>query len=179
MKKQLIFIFFVSICFLFSCKEPINEQSNINTQTDSLLPINSKSTLVTLSAKTISNANPKITKSKALTALPSTIGNSNLSNGLKTANAIPKSTQLGKAKLIAANFEKVLAKLPQISQTLPFRTREVNPQNIKYLDIEQGLKNSFIYALIEDNKGGIWIGSKMGISKYDGKFLTTYTETKA
>src|SRR5687768_5359528 len=37
-----------------------------------------------------------------------------------------------------------------------------------------GLSNSSIICILEDRKGFIWIGSHIGINKYDGYNLITY-----
>ncbi len=41
----------------------------------------------------------------------------------------------------------------------------------------EGLVNDFVQALAEDKKGKIWIGTKGGISVYDGSAWTSYTTT--
>ncbi|MBI1782832.1 MAG: ATP-binding protein, partial [Sphingobacteriales bacterium] len=48
--------------------------------------------------------------------------------------------------------------------------------DIQYLDIGQGLQYSYINSICQDKNGYIWIASDYGLSKYDGTYLTTYTE---
>lgn len=46
-----------------------------------------------------------------------------------------------------------------------------------YFDIKDDLGNSIVVkALCEDIYGNIWIGHTSGLSKYDGKYFTNYTE---
>jgi ligand-binding sensor domain-containing protein/serine phosphatase RsbU (regulator of sigma subunit) len=178
-KNKFIYILFLFTLSLFvSCDKKGEAIKTISTENDSLIPISSQSTKVELKSEMVTAKTPIVNKAK--TAIPSE-RNSNiqtLSSGKKTLAINPIITELKKPKIFPAKCEKILAKLPQVIQALPFRTREVNPKNIKFLDIEQGLKNSIIYALIEEKNGGIWIGTKMGITKYDGKFLSSYTENE-
>ena len=42
--------------------------------------------------------------------------------------------------------------------------------------IEEGLIQSQVQALTQDNQGNLWIGTLGGLTKYDGKSFTGYTE---
>jgi signal transduction histidine kinase/ligand-binding sensor domain-containing protein len=50
-------------------------------------------------------------------------------------------------------------------QTLPFRNYTV----------EDGLGQSRAYAVLQDSKGYIWIGTQDGVSRFDGSIFRTYT----
>ncbi|MBK6835443.1 MAG: SpoIIE family protein phosphatase [Bacteroidetes bacterium] len=179
MKNTTLYILLLFLVpFFVGCDKNDKTTKSNSIPNDSLISISPKTTKAELSSEVITAKAPIVNKAK--TAIPSE-RNSNvqsLSSGKKTLALNPIISELKKPKIFPAKFEKVAAALPQVVQALPFRTREVNPQNIKFIDIEQGLKNSIIYALIEDINGGIWIGTKMGITKYDGKFLSSYTENE-
>ena len=49
--------------------------------------------------------------------------------------------------------------------------------DIKYIDEDQGLPFATTYAIMQDSKSKVWIGSPTGgVSVYDGNFFTHYTE---
>lgn len=59
---------------------------------------------------------------------------------------------------------------------LPLRFKDDAITNIQYLDVGQGLSFSYVYAVLEDKKGEIWIGTDgSGVSKYNGKSFTNYS----
>jgi signal transduction histidine kinase/ligand-binding sensor domain-containing protein/CheY-like chemotaxis protein len=43
-----------------------------------------------------------------------------------------------------------------------------------YLNVDNGLSNNRINCLLRDSKGYLWIGTEMGLNKYDGYKITTY-----
>ncbi len=47
--------------------------------------------------------------------------------------------------------------------------------NIQYLDVDQGLPNSYIIKIYEDRLGNIWLSSANGLTKYDGKSFANFT----
>lgn len=47
-------------------------------------------------------------------------------------------------------------------------------QNIKHLSVDEGLPQSFVSALEQDNEGFVWIGTRNGLSRYDGKNFKTF-----
>ncbi len=67
-------------------------------------------------------------------------------------------------------------KEPMPTRALPMRSKDNATVNVQYLDVEQGLGYSYVYGLLEDKRGNIWIGMDgTGLSKYDGVNFTTYT----
>ena len=52
----------------------------------------------------------------------------------------------------------------------------INSQSIPYqiFTKDDGLPSNFIYRVIEDSKGFIWISSEAGVSKFDGQTFTNY-----
>ena len=59
----------------------------------------------------------------------------------------------------------------------PLRFKDAATANIQYLDVDQGMSNSYIQSLLEDKNGNLWFGTDgAGISKYDGVHFTHYSE---
>ncbi|MCB0167459.1 MAG: hypothetical protein KDI79_24730 [Anaerolineae bacterium] len=54
---------------------------------------------------------------------------------------------------------------------------EARPDDIKFehLTIDDGLPNNFTSFVLQDDRGFIWVGTKEGLSKYDGSEFTVYT----
>ncbi len=46
----------------------------------------------------------------------------------------------------------------------------------KYTNVSSGLPNNYVYSLVQDQNGFIWIGLSEGLSKYDGNKFTNYTK---
>lgn len=63
-------------------------------------------------------------------------------------------------------------------KTQPMRYKDNAMLDIQYLDIGQGLKYSYINDLCQDKMGNIWMATDYGISKYDGTYVTNYTENE-
>ena len=49
-----------------------------------------------------------------------------------------------------------------------------NQINFEHISIKDGLSNSIIKSIIQDNKGFLWIGTENGLNKFDGYKFTTY-----
>ena len=65
---------------------------------------------------------------------------------------------------------------PRPVKASPLLVKDIASSSIQYLDVDQGLSYSYVYAVCDDNKGNLWFGlDGTGISKYDGKTITTYT----
>ncbi|MCK4466512.1 MAG: hypothetical protein KAU83_12445, partial [Bacteroidales bacterium] len=48
--------------------------------------------------------------------------------------------------------------------------------DIRYLDLEQGMNSSYIWSVIEDKRGIIWMGTaRGGLSRYNGSQFIHYT----
>jgi ligand-binding sensor domain-containing protein len=42
------------------------------------------------------------------------------------------------------------------------------PYSLEKLSVEQGLSNSSVYCLLQDQQGFIWAGAQSGLNRYDG-----------
>jgi ligand-binding sensor domain-containing protein/two-component sensor histidine kinase len=61
-------------------------------------------------------------------------------------------------------------------KALPLRSKDAATSHIQYLDVEQGLSYSFVYAVLEDQRGNLWFGMDgTGMTKYDGVNFYNYT----
>ena len=68
--------------------------------------------------------------------------------------------------------------LPEISHMLKPVFKDNANYNIKYLDVEQGLKSSYVWTTCEDRKGQVWIGSNgSGLTMYNGEDIFDYSKT--
>ncbi len=54
-------------------------------------------------------------------------------------------------------------------------------QNFKFghLGTAQGLSNSNVYCILQDNHGFLWFGTRDGLNKYDGYSFTVYKNNPA
>lgn len=51
-----------------------------------------------------------------------------------------------------------------------------NRPHFLHLSVDEGLSNGRITAMIQDSLGFIWIGTKNGLNRYDGKFMKIYNQ---
>lgn len=49
-------------------------------------------------------------------------------------------------------------------------------KSFEYITINEGLLDNQIRSIQEDKNGNIWFGTAMGLSRYDGKKITNYTQ---
>lgn len=172
------FLFSIILLVLSSCRD--SNTKNDKEQEEKVIPKTSDKTEpieIAFQFKEVKAVKPIITKAKS----PQLVHEDHTS---VTSSGIEKKINLESLykfplkeitkRKVAANV--VLAKPPTISSALPYKTRENNPYNFKYLDVEQGLKNASVYCVVEDKNGAIWIGSRMGLTKYDGKHFYHYSE---
>src|ERR1700741_178270 len=59
-----------------------------------------------------------------------------------------------------------------LALVIPGRAQE---NFFRHYSTNQGLPSSETYAVFQDSKGYIWIGSDMGVSRFDGYNFKTYT----
>lgn len=65
--------------------------------------------------------------------------------------------------------DTVPAILPPPSAVAPFQHKENKMGEVEYLDMEQGLPSSHIKCIFQDSRGLTWIGTDVGLIRYDGK----------
>jgi ligand-binding sensor domain-containing protein/serine phosphatase RsbU (regulator of sigma subunit) len=76
------------------------------------------------------------------------------------------------------NFRKIVSKIVVIvlivlHQTMPKSALSQTTSFIHY-GVEQGLIQSQVQSILQDNKGNLWIGTMGGVSKFNGKKFTTF-----
>jgi ligand-binding sensor domain-containing protein/signal transduction histidine kinase len=66
---------------------------------------------------------------------------------------------------------------PKPVKALPMRSKDNATHDIRYLDASMGIGYSYILSLLEDKNGYLCIGTDgYGLCKYDGVYITTYTQ---
>jgi len=64
------------------------------------------------------------------------------------------------------------------TKALPPATKDAAIAHLQYLNMEQGMASSFVRAVLEDKNGNIWLGTRGGLSVYNGESFTHYTENE-
>jgi len=128
------------------------------------------------------NRNPKPRIIKA--GIPSKI---NIVNNIHTVppnlTIIPvdttklKKIKAGNPVLINVTGKNMPFQEPHPVKALPLRFKDNAIINVKYLDVDQGMSNSYVSEILEDKRGNLWFGTDGGgISKYDGVSFTHYSQ---
>lgn len=72
--------------------------------------------------------------------------------------------------------EKVPALRSPRVKALPPAFKDAATHDIRYLDVDQGMGNAYVFGLCEDNKGYLWFAGWIGgVWRYDGVFFTQFT----
>lgn len=79
-------------------------------------------------------------------------------------------------KVVPATPKVVPARLPKVVLAQAAYTKDYNPYNFTIFGLLQGLVESQIHALYQDQAGNIWFGTFNGISKYNGKTFENFTK---
>src|SRR6056297_3155532 len=64
------------------------------------------------------------------------------------------------------------------TKALPPASKDAAIAHLQYLNVEQGMASSFVRSVLEDQSGNIWLGTRGGVSVYNGESFTHYTETE-
>ncbi|MGL1885020.1 MAG: hypothetical protein OCD76_00800 [Reichenbachiella sp.] len=76
---------------------------------------------------------------------------------------------------------EVIPNVRRLAQSKPIRTtpaaiNSISPVNMKYLNIEHGLLSTHVSVIFKDSRGRVWFGSDIGLSVFDGQFITNFTK---
>jgi ligand-binding sensor domain-containing protein/two-component sensor histidine kinase len=86
-----------------------------------------------------------------------------------------KRVKAGKPTVIPATGKRMPFRQPVPVKALPLRFKDAATANVQYLDVDQGMGASYLYAMLEDKSGNLWLGTDgAGISKYDGVSFIHY-----
>jgi ligand-binding sensor domain-containing protein/serine phosphatase RsbU (regulator of sigma subunit) len=183
MRKSIFTIFYLIssllIVFVASCNKERIKDNGVENKSKELVISKFKPLDFKFSTRVVKNIKPSVTKAKTP---PIVFEDENLtqSSGVKIIldkNSLKTFTvESWPTKIIKPTIVK--AKQPVLTDALPYKTRENNPNNFKYLDVEQGLVNGIIYSIVEDNSGAIWFASKLGLTKYDGVKFYHYSDNQ-
>lgn len=64
--------------------------------------------------------------------------------------------------------------LTAICLYMAWATAEAYTGTIKHLDVKDGLSNNLVRAIAQDGDGYIWIGTEVGLNRFDGHSFRTY-----
>jgi hypothetical protein len=82
-------------------------------------------------------------------------------------------------KTVPAIDSPFTAGIPEVVIAKDAYIKDQNPQNFKSYRKLQGLKHDVIRCMLQDQSGNLWFGTDGGgVSKYDGKSFTNFTEKR-
>ncbi len=79
-------------------------------------------------------------------------------------------------KKVKAIGKIILSGIPEITIAKDMAIKDQNSQNFSTYSKLQGLKQSTVMSILEDNSGNLWFGTYGGVVKFNGKFFTTFTD---
>lgn len=89
-------------------------------------------------------------------------------------NSFGKKVYTG-TKLQITGSSQVL-KQPVAQTAYPPVYKDDSHENIQCLDVDQGMPSSYVYGIIQDQRGDLWFGTDGGgVSRYDGKYFLHFT----
>lgn len=89
----------------------------------------------------------------------------------------PGNNGLALPDTLELNYKTVQMLPPTRKTALPPTFKASGTQNIKSLDVSQGLNSAYIYKIIEDQQGYFWLtGIVNGLVRYDGHAFTTFMD---
>ena len=89
-----------------------------------------------------------------------------------TGDTIPTGIPIpAKGKVVKAIHSKPTKALPPV-------TKDASIAHLQYLNVEHGMASSYVRAVLEDQSGNIWLGTRGGVSVYNGESFTHYTENE-
>ncbi|MCH2236186.1 MAG: SpoIIE family protein phosphatase [Crocinitomicaceae bacterium] len=86
---------------------------------------------------------------------------------------------IDQVKEIRVKSRKVKTIHPEPIPALPLRYKDAAVINLQYLDVQQGMPSSYVYAICEDHLGNLWFGTSFGgVTRYNGRNFVRYGETE-
>src|SRR4030095_15593051 len=80
-------------------------------------------------------------------------------------------------KVVQASSRTFIPGIPEMVMAKDGYSKEQNPQNFSSFTKQEGLKSNNILCMKQDRNGNIWFGTwEGGVSKYDGKYFTQFTD---
>ncbi|MCC5926814.1 MAG: response regulator [Bacteroidetes bacterium] len=93
--------------------------------------------------------------------------------GFVLVNSVGDTIPTGVPVLAVGKSVKAIHTRP--TKALPPAGKDVAITHVRFLNVEQGLASSYVRAVLEDQSGNIWVGTRGGVSVYNGKSFTHYT----
>ncbi len=86
-----------------------------------------------------------------------------------------KKVKAGKPTVLAVTRKIMPFREPVPVKALPLRFKDNATANLQYLDVDQGMGASYVFDILEDKSGNLWLATEgVGISKYNGVGFTHY-----
>ena len=173
MGRNLAYI--LCVVFICSCKGPVDDAAQVETMLSSeeaiITPIKIHVRTQTLIPK------PKIENAVSPTIVSVDQNKQLAGDGMVTPLSIvyeKKVAELPKPDVITPKIIIRKAELPDVNAALPFKTREKNPYNLKYWDVEEGLKESRGRTLLQTKDGLLWYVNENCLTSFDGNSFNHY-----
>jgi ligand-binding sensor domain-containing protein/serine phosphatase RsbU (regulator of sigma subunit) len=172
-------ISFILAVFALSCSKENVKDIEATRKSETVIAAKFNPVEINFSSQVVKNIQPTVTKAKAPQLV---FEDKNLVQSQGVKITVKKdSVRTFILKELPTRIVKpivVKAKHPVVTVALPYKTKENNPNNFKYLDVEQGLKNATIFGMVEDKDGAIWFASRVGLTKYDGQKFYHYSDNQ-
>jgi ligand-binding sensor domain-containing protein/two-component sensor histidine kinase len=86
-----------------------------------------------------------------------------------------KKVKAGKPTVLAVTEKIMPFSEPVPVKAMPLRFKDNATANVQYLDVDQGMGASYVFDILEDKSGNLWLATEgVGISKYNGVSFTHY-----
>src|SRR6056297_1644777 len=99
-------------------------------------------------------------------------GNPNFVLLSSTGDTIPTGVPIPtEGKVVKAIHSKPIKALQPSS-------KDASIAHLQYLNVEHGMASSFVRSVLEDQNGNIWMGTRGGVSVFDGESFTHFSENE-
>lgn len=97
--------------------------------------------------------------------------------------SVPETFRMWKTEGNAFQDNDSVRRIRTVNVSQPIQVRAEAPRfkdnascDLRYMDIEHGMASSYIWSILEDRRGIIWMGTaRGGLSRFDGSHFTNYT----